>query len=192
MRPDIAVLQEAPRLLLWRTSRRRLARAAGLRLVTHGRAGGNALLVAPAVEVLSTWSEDFPKRPHLHRRSTVGVVLAYDGRELAVAGSHLDLDADARRDTARRVRAAAPPAMPLVLGVDVNEQPGGDAWTLLAAGLVDAGGQPTFPAGRPTRRLDALLVDPALTVVSHRAEPTSASDHLPVVVDVAWGPVLPG
>ncbi len=192
LRPDIAVLQEAPRLLLWRAARRRLARAAGLRLITRGRAGGNALLVAPGVEVLSSWVEDFPRRPRLHRRSTVGAVLRYDGRDLAVAGSHLDLAADARRDTARRVRAAAPPGVPLVLGADVNEQPGGDAWQLLAAGLTDAGGQPTFPAGRPTRRLDVLLVDPALTVVSHRAEPTSASDHLPVVVDVVWGPVPPG
>lgn len=188
LRPDIAVLQEAPRLLLWRASRRRLARAAGLRLVTRRRAGGNALLVAPGVEVLSSWVEDFPKRPGLHRRSTVGAVISYDGRPLAVAGSHLDLAAGARRDTARRVRAAAPAAVPLVLGADVNEQPGGEAWALLAAGLVDAGGPPTFPADRPARRLDVLLVDPALTVLSHRAVPTSASDHLPIVVDVDWAP----
>lgn len=181
----MVVLQEAPRLLWWRTSRRRLARAAGLRLVTHARAGGNAVLVAPDVEVLQTYATVFPKRPGLHRRATAGAVVRLAGRSLAVAGSHLDLDGPARVDSARRVRNAAPP-LPLVLGADVNEPPGGAAWTLLAAGLVDAGSAPTFPARQPSRRLDALFVDPALRVVAHEVPATSASDHRPVVVDLVW------
>ena len=191
LQADVVVLQEAPRLVLWRLARRRLARRAGLRLVTTGRAGGNALLAAPEVEVRSSYAVLLPKRPGLHRRASVGAVVTLDGRELVVAGSHLDLDGSARLDSARRVRAAVPPGRPLVLGADVNEPPDGPAWAVLAGGLVDPGGEPTFPAGRPTRRIDLLAVSPELTVAL-RVLPTAASDHRMLVADVAWAPTLGG
>jgi len=106
--PDVVVLQEAPRLWLWRTSRRRLARRCGLRLVTRQRAAGNCVLAAPTVEVLTSYAVVFPKRAGLHRRATAGLVIRLDGRRACVAGTHLDLEAEARLDSAARVRAAAP------------------------------------------------------------------------------------
>jgi len=46
---------------------------------------------------------------------------------------------------------------------------------------------PTFPAARPTRRLDAVFVDPRWTVVAYEVIATesavAASDHLPVLVE---------
>jgi endonuclease/exonuclease/phosphatase family metal-dependent hydrolase len=186
---DVVLLQEAPRLLGWRTSRRRLARRAGMRAVVGGRpAAGNLLLVSARVEVVEAGVLLLPRRRGLHRRGAVLARLAVEGAVLGVVGTHLDLAPAARLDSAARVREAAPRGLPLVLGADVNEQPGEPAWQVLAAGLVDVGRElgPTFPARAPSRRLDALLADPALAVVAARVPATGAvSDHLPVLADLA-------
>lgn len=184
--PDIVVLQEAPRLWRWRTSRRRLARRCGLRLVTRQRAAGNCVLAAPTVEVLTSYAVAFPKRAGLHRRATAGVLVRLEGRRACVAGTHLDLDAGARLDSAARVRAAVPSGVPLVLCADVNDTPGSAAWAVLADGLVDKGEALTFPATGPERRLDALLVHPALLVRSHVVVESHASDHRPIAADIGW------
>ena len=188
MAPDVALVQEAPRLLGWRWSCRRLARRSGLRAVAGGRpAAGNLLLVSERVEVLHAAPLLLPKRPGLHRRGAVVGVVAVEGVHLAVLGTHLDLDPNARLDSARRGRAAAPEGVPLVVGADVNEQAGEPAWQVLAEGLVDAAAAlgPTFPVRAPQRRLDALLVDPDLAVLSAQVPTTGAvSDHLPVLVEL--------
>jgi endonuclease/exonuclease/phosphatase family metal-dependent hydrolase len=188
--PDIALVQEAPRL--WRSGAacRRLARGSGLSVVTGGRAAaGNLLLVGSRVGVRSSYDVVLPRRPGLHRRAAVMAVLDVEGRALAVLGTHLDLDPDARLDSAQRVRAAAPADLPLVVGADVNDDPGSPAWGALGNGLVDAGEGlgPTFSVRSPRRRIDAVFVDDALTVRACRVEDTGAvSDHFAVVADLAW------
>lgn len=176
---DVVVLQEAPRLVLWRLSRRLLAHQVGLRLVTRGRAAGNCVLTR--LPVTSARTSQLPRHPGLHRRGTAAAVLMLDGLPVRVAGTHLDLDPQARLVTASAVRADPVD----VLCADVNDEPGSPAWKLLADGLTDPGAAPTFPARAPRRRLDALLVGPALRVVAFGVEATSASDHLLLVADVA-------
>jgi len=184
--PDLVCLQEAPRLLGWRTSRLRLARRAGLRGLTRQRAGGNLLLGGPQVHRLSGAALAMPRRPGLHARAVAVARVRLDGRELWVAGTHLDLEPAARLDSARRVRAALADG-PVVLGADVNDLPGSPAWQALAHGLQDAGAGASFPARAPDRRLDALLVDPALEVLAHQVVATGgASDHLALCVDLRW------
>ena len=188
--PDVVLVQEAPRLWRSRAACARLARDAGLRVVTGGRrAHGNLLLAAPGVAVRSSQDLRLPKRPGLHRRGAVVGVVELAGRPLAVLGTHLDLDPAARVDSARRLRASAPAGLPLVVGADVNDEPGSPAWDVLSAGLVDAGAGcgPTFSSADPRRRIDAVLVDPALRVGACAVVPTGpVSDHLPVVADLAW------
>jgi endonuclease/exonuclease/phosphatase family metal-dependent hydrolase len=104
----------------------------------------------------------------------------------------------------------------LVVAGDLNEPPGGPAWAVLGAGLRDAAASdgrepaPTFTARRPERRIDAVLVGPGARVGSVRVPGAavgtdrgaggdgpwpdvtlqdlwSASDHLPVVVDLLLG-----
>ena len=184
---DLVVLQEAPRLLLWRRARRLLAHRAGLRLLTRGRACGNLLLAGPWVRALGTSVVPLPHVRGLHRRAAATASVRVGGREVVLAGTHLDLDPAARLASARAVRAALPPG-PLVLCADVNEQDDGPAWAALAHGLVDAGAGlgPTFPARAPRRRIDAVLVDPGLPVLAARVVPTgAASDHLALCVDLS-------
>ncbi len=186
--PDIALIQEAPRLLLWRWSCWLLARRSGLKRVVGGApAAGNLLLVSSRVTVVEAAAVRLAKRPRLHRRGAVLAVLEVAGRRLGVLGTHLDLDAGARLETVGRLRARAPDGVPLVVGADVNEEPGGPAWTALSAGLVDAAADigPTFPARAPSRRIDGLFVDPALAVLAvRRPDPGPVSDHLPLVADL--------
>ena len=190
--PDLALVQEAPRLLGWRAACRRLARQASLvRAVGGAPAAGNLLMVSPGLRVVEAHAVRLPRRKGLHRRGVVLGVVERDGVRLGVAGTHLDLDAAARLETATSVRAALPDRHPLVLAADVNEEPGGPAWTALARGLVDAARDcgPTFPLRDPVRRIDAVLVDPRLAVVDVRVpRPAPVTDHLPVVVDLAWPP----
>lgn len=190
LQADVVLVQEAPRLVLWRLSRRLLARRAGLRVATSGRAAGNLVLVGPDVRVLSSYDVAMPRRPGLHRRAVAVARVVVDGVTVMVAGTHLDLDADARLDSAARVRACLPAGL-LVLGADVNEQPGARAWTLLGAGLVDvrAGLGPTFPARAPARSIDGLWASPSLAVLAARVVATgAASDHLALVADLGQAP----
>ncbi len=186
--PDVALIQEAPRLLLWRWSCWLLARRSGLRRVAGGApAAGNLLLVSSRVTVVEASAVRLAKRPRLHRRGAVLAVLEVGGRRLGVLGTHLDLDAGARLETAGRLRVRAPRGVPLVVGADVNEEPGGPAWTALSGGLADVAADcgPTFPARAPSRRIDGLFVDPALAVLAvHRPDPGPVSDHLPLVADL--------
>ena len=58
-----------------------------------------------------------------------------------------------------------------------------------AAELAGQGDRGTFPVPHPTRRIDALLVDPRLEVREYRVVDTPdadrASDHYPILVDLA-------
>jgi endonuclease/exonuclease/phosphatase family metal-dependent hydrolase len=183
--PDVVLVQEAPRLLLWRTSRRLLARRSGLRVVTRGRAAGCLVLRAPSVRVVRSGVVLMPRRPGLHRRAVAYASLLVAGAPVVVASTHLDLSPEARLDSARRVRAALP-AGPLVLGADVNEEPGGPAWLALSDGLVDLGAAPTFPAKDPHRRIDVLLTSPELTPTSLEVVASGlVSDHLPLLARVS-------
>lgn len=189
--PDVVLLQEAPRLVGSRWANRQLARRAGLTPVVGGAAAhGNLLLAGRRTTVVSASVLRLPRRLGLHRRGAVLGVVELAGERLAVAGTHLDLDPVARRDSARQVRTAAAGLVgPLVLGADVNEEPGGPAWAELSAGLVDTAADcgPTFPLRAPRRRIDVLLADPRL-VVGAVAVPRvgPVTDHLPLVLDLAW------
>ena len=188
LQPDVALIQEAPRLLFWRESVWLLARRAGLvRVVGGAPAAGNLLLVSSGVGVVEAQALRLPKRPGLHRRGAVLAGLQVGDRRLTVLGTHLDLDPAARVETARMLRGRISPEHPLVVGADVNEEPGGPAWTALSSGLVDvaAGCGPTFPARVPDRRIDGLFVDPRLEVADvQRPDPGLVSDHLPLVADL--------
>ena len=191
--PDVALLQEAPRLAFSGLANWRLARRAGLRRIVGGApAAGNLLLVSRRVAVVDAHAVRLPKRPRLHRRGAVLAVLEVDGRRFGVLGTHLDLDPAARLDTARRLRAALPAVPPLLVGADLNDETGSPAWQALSAGLVDLGQDlgPTFPQRSPRRRIDALLADPAFTVERvERPDPGPVTDHLPLVADLHLPPV---
>ncbi len=133
-------------------------------------------------------------------RSALWVELDLDMCKLQIIGTHLGLSPWERRLQARaltgpewmgdeRFRGAR-----LLCG-DFNVPPGSLTYRKLVRGLHDAQRgmgrareRPTFPAWMPLVRLDHVLVSDEVRVTSAYVERTpaarSASDHLPVVVDL--------
>lgn len=131
------------------------------------------------------------------RAALVAQVVA-GGKRLTVVGTHLGLSQRERTaQTARLAEIVTGRPGPVVLMGDFNALPGSPEMAQLLAGpagLVDAhefAGRwagLTFPAGAPSARIDYVLVsaDLADRIVAAQAHAADASDHLPIVVELAW------
>gem|GEM_PF-3154221 len=157
---------------------------------------GNALLSRFPVQQARTVR--LPTSRGREPRAVLVARLVVDGRPLTVLGTHLGLNQVERLwQTARLKELAAAANGPVVLLGDFNAHPWSPELKQLTdgpAGLVDvhaaagSGDGLTFPAHLPLARIDYAFVsqDLAPRVLAVRAWTTGASDHLPVVVDLAW------
>jgi endonuclease/exonuclease/phosphatase family metal-dependent hydrolase len=204
LRPDVLIMQEAPRRLRWRSRCAKLARLTGLVYAGGGLPSlGNLVLTSLRVRVGETSALRYPLTPGRHLRGAVVVRCELSRVPFVVVGSHLATDPAERPGQAQLLRKAlADLDAPVILGADLNEPPSGTSWRLLAEGLTDvvpagsesgSGSEPesgthTFPAADPRHRLDAILVDPRIGVRGCRVvgSPAArrASDHLPIVADL--------
>jgi endonuclease/exonuclease/phosphatase family metal-dependent hydrolase len=196
--PDVVVLQEAPRRFRWRTRSATLAGRFGLVVAGGGEpALGNLVLTSLRVAVRGHRCVRYPLTPGRHMRGTVLVDCEVNRVPFVVAGSHLATDPGERPAQAALLRRVlADTNAPLLVALDVNETADGAGWRTLTAdgALVDAAvatgqaGVNTFPAVDPRRRIDAILVDARCGIAAYRvldgAPAATASDHLPLLVDV--------
>jgi endonuclease/exonuclease/phosphatase family metal-dependent hydrolase len=194
--PDVVCVQEAPRFWRWREHCARFALDAGLRIVTGGRPAGAVMLLArPSLPVVSRRSMRLPWHPPLHRRGVAIGVFRVDGADVVVASTHLSLDPHERRQQAGHVLALLRSYdVPAILGGDINEDPGHEAFDTIAAALPDAyataplGDGLTSTAKDPKRRIDALFVDRRLTVTGCGVPDVpgieDASDHKPLLATI--------
>jgi endonuclease/exonuclease/phosphatase family metal-dependent hydrolase len=195
--PDVAIIQEAPRFLRWRSSCAGLARRAGLVQVCGGRiAGANLVLSTLAVTVIATDEVALSHQPNLHRRGAALAVLELSGRRFAVAGTHLDLIEDPRLrhldELELAVRRLAGDT-PIIVGGDMNAVPGSATWARLARfgpdsfAAVGIGDGFSYSAIAPVRRIDAFFADPRLVPIRAQvldsADIRAASDHRPLLVE---------
>ncbi|MET7750959.1 endonuclease/exonuclease/phosphatase family protein [Micromonospora sp. NPDC005367] len=195
--PDVVIVQEGPRRFRWRHKSAALAESFGLVVAGGGLpAMGNLLLTSLRVRVLATRCRQFPLTPGRHLRGAAYAdCVVPGGARFTLAGSHLSTDPAERPGQAalfkRELDAAA---TPVVAGADLNEGPDGPAWAAVAHGLTDAAvaadraDRLTYSCADPRRRIDALFVDPRITVVDYdvvdTAQTRRASDHFPVLVDL--------
>ncbi len=191
LEPDVLVVQEAPRRFRWRHKCAALADDTGLVVAAGGMpALGNLLLVNLRVAVHETWCTRFPLTPGRHLRGAAFARGSVRGGQFTLSGSHLATD-PAERPSQAAVWKEQLAALegPVIAAGDLNEGPGGSAWRMIEDGLVTSGeSTPTFPAGLPARRLDGIFVSPDIRIekyeVVNEERARSASDHLPVVVDL--------
>ena len=121
-------------------------------------------------------------------------VVDVGGSRIHVLNTHLDYRADprVRRTQATEMAAViARVAEPLMVFGDFNASPDAAELAPLFARLRDAwpadsGSGFTYPADKPAKRIDYVLVSRDFRVVAARVPVTEASDHRPVVVDIAW------
>ncbi|MFC8618922.1 endonuclease/exonuclease/phosphatase family protein [Micromonospora purpureochromogenes] len=194
--PDVVIVQEAPRRFRWRQRCATLAESFGLVVAAGGLPSlGNLLLTSLRVRVLATRCQRFPLTPGRHLRGAAYAECAVGGARFLLAGSHLSTDPAERPGQAALLkRELAGADLPVVLGADLNEGPDGEAWRTVGAGLTDAAvaadaaDRHTYSCANPRRRIDALFVDPRVTVVGYDVVDTPltrrASDHFPVLVDL--------
>ncbi|WP_126635656.1 endonuclease/exonuclease/phosphatase family protein [Embleya hyalina] len=125
------------------------------------------------------------------------VVEAAPGKRLGFVATHLqDADDEVPQRQADRAAAFATglaerEAVPVTVLGDLNAGPDSpQVRAFTARGLVDglARVRPvrTYPADRPRREIDQVLVDPRLRVLAVDAPPSKASDHLPVAVTLGY------
>jgi endonuclease/exonuclease/phosphatase family metal-dependent hydrolase len=194
--PDVVIVQEAPRRFRWRGKCAALARSLDMVVAGGGLpAIGNLLLTTLRVRVHEARCLRLPFTPGRHLRGAVIADCSVGDARFVVAGSHLSTDpAERPVQAAALKKALGGVGSPLVFGADLNESDDGPAWGTLADGLVDAAAQtgcaavPTFSCASPRKRIDALFVDPRITIKSYEvidtAQTRRASDHFPIVADL--------
>ena len=193
--PDLVCVQEARVGLRWRSAAAELARRSGLYVVTGGRpAAGNLLLCAARVDLVSAEDHRLSRTPGLAARGCAAAVMRIGGIKVGVIGAHFGLRVAERRLHAAEVAVIADElrgagATTVVLAADLNSRPWGAEWKPLLAPLRDTAPKgaawSTFPARAPTARIDVVLAEPKVTVVScgvvDHPEVARASDHRPVL-----------
>ncbi|MFF9061588.1 endonuclease/exonuclease/phosphatase family protein [Streptomyces sp. NPDC101213] len=198
--PDLVLVQEAPRFFRWRKKLARLAAASGQVVLTGGgTAAGPAVLCSLRATVERTEDVLLPLTPGQHRRGLATAVVRFAGARLGVLSCHLGLDGTERYEQAGMLldRLAGLGVEHAVAGGDLNERPGGRAFTHLTTVLQDCrttapwGGGNTFPAAGPDRRIDALLATKGVEVLGcgvplglpgvTDTDLRAATDHLPVL-----------
>jgi endonuclease/exonuclease/phosphatase family metal-dependent hydrolase len=198
-RPDVVLLSEVDRGWLLNGGHddvRLLARAVGLRYAFAPAADavwGDAILTNLPVE--SWHAERMPSYGAPTGGQVMGAVLRHGGGTVAVVSTHLQPPPDRppleqAHDVARFAAGLRAPGRPVIVGGDMNTQPGDAPFeALLAAGFADAlaAGRPLFtsPADNPRSQIDHVFVAGA-TSSDARAPRSTASDHLPVAVTLTW------
>ncbi|MCX2179378.1 endonuclease/exonuclease/phosphatase family protein [Streptomyces sp. SKN60] len=198
--PDLVCVQEAPRFFRWRKHAARLAAKSDLVVLGGGAtAAGPLLLCSLRATVEHTEDVLLPLTPGLHRRGLATAVVRLGGARLGVISCHLSLSERERYAQAGLVldRVATLGTPYAIVAGDLNERPGGPAWTRLTKELQDGhatapwGTTPTFPAPAPDRRIDAVLATPGVEFLAcgvptglDRADLHTATDHLPVLAVV--------
>jgi endonuclease/exonuclease/phosphatase family metal-dependent hydrolase len=192
--PDLVLVQEAG-------PRRRLhaaARALGMESVSSHRRFSrvrNAVLFRPPWRAIEVTVRYLSRERGAYPRGFVAVRLGRSGERLTAVSAHFSLTASERLRHAREFTdALAGIRGRIVVGADLNEEPGRPAVRWLTERLFDCyrergeGPGETFPATSPTARIDYLLVTDGLTPLACRvaAGPRAerASDHRPVIADV--------
>ncbi|MFC4105483.1 endonuclease/exonuclease/phosphatase family protein [Micromonospora zhanjiangensis] len=206
-RPDVVIVQEAPRRFRWRHKCAALAEDFGLLVAAGGLpALGNLLLTNLRVRVHRTWCQRYPLTPGRHLRGAVYAECSVPpatgtgpAPRFVVAGSHLSTDPAERPGQAAAFKAELDRIdLPVIVGADLNDTAGSAAWRTVADDLADSAvatdraDRCTFPCAGATRRIDGLFVDRRIAVVDYDVPDTEltrrASDHFPIRVDLA----LPG
>jgi endonuclease/exonuclease/phosphatase family metal-dependent hydrolase len=197
--PDVVALQEVSRgwvitgsadMLSWLSQRLGMAYVAGP--TTADGLWGNAIL--SRYPILATGSGPLPSEGVALKRGYVAADIESGRGAVRVISTHLHQvleETEARQRQIPPLLAAREGAPTVILAGDLNAWPGYREIEMLAeAGLVDAvaalTSEPAYtnPADAPVQRIDYVWLSPDLSAQAFEMPATTASDHLPILVEV--------
>jgi endonuclease/exonuclease/phosphatase family metal-dependent hydrolase len=206
-RADLVGLQEVDRGVE-RTGRvdeiKELARLTGMDYAfAHNldyQGGQYGVAVLSRFPILAIDHRRFANRRERERRGFIRVEVEVGGRRLNFVTTHLDYQfLDGRVfETEQLLAALADVRGPLIVSGDFNEEPPGGAYEMMLkagfsdgwthAGAKDPAGGLTYPADRPTKRIDYIFYRGLGGDVHASASvpDTHASDHRPLVVSLRF------
>lgn len=186
VRPDVAILQEGPRRLRWRTRSADLARQLGLVYAGGGEpALGNLILTNLRVTAHDAWYVQYPLTPGRRLDGAAAVLCSVAGARFVVAGTRLAADPALRPAQAAILTTVLSDVdNPLVLGADLGEDRDGPAGRRLAEGLtgVDTprgGGHAAIFVGR-MQPLETQVIDSPQAQRASRYPATVVTLRVPV------------
>jgi endonuclease/exonuclease/phosphatase family metal-dependent hydrolase len=198
-RPDVVLLSEVDRGWLLNGGHddvRLLARELGLAYAFAPAADavwGDAILTN--LPVVSWRAERMPSYGAPTGGQVMGAVLRHGSGTVAVVSTHLQPPPgrpplEQARDAARFAAGLLAPGRPVIVGGDLNTEPGDPPFeAFVAAGFTDAlaSRRPVYtsPADRPREQIDHVLVTGA-SATDVTAPRSTASDHLAVAVTLRW------
>jgi endonuclease/exonuclease/phosphatase family metal-dependent hydrolase len=211
-RIDIVGLQEVDRGVE-RTGRvdeiKELARLTGMDYAfAHNldyQGGQYGVAVLSRFPILAIDHRRYANRRERERRGFIRVEIEVGGRRLNFVTTHLDYQFEDGRvfETEQLLKALADVRGPLLVVGDFNEEPPGgsygmmlkagfaDVWRSCTACAQDPKGGLTYPADKPTKRIDYVfyrgLGEDGHATDEHASVPdTLASDHRPLVVSLKF------
>ncbi|HEV2706917.1 MAG TPA: endonuclease/exonuclease/phosphatase family protein [Pyrinomonadaceae bacterium] len=208
-RPDLVGLQEVDRGVE-RTKRvdqiAELARLTGMEYAfAHNlnyQGGQYGVAVLSRLPILAIDHRRYANLREAERRGLLRVEVSKDGTRLHFVNTHLDYQhADGRLFETQQLLAALPATeAPVIIAGDFNDEPTGTSYKLMLTRFADAwtecderdderrDGAPsglTYPADKPAKRIDYVFFDKRRVRARRARVPvTTASDHLPLVVDL--------
>ncbi|WP_279582801.1 endonuclease/exonuclease/phosphatase family protein [Fodinicola feengrottensis] len=133
-RPHVVFVQESTLLFRWRARAADLARRSGLVYVCGGgHTGGNVILSSLAAKVHETREFLLPLQKGKHQRGAAIARLSVRERQFLAVGTHLSLWDEERETQARLLSEHIPAEVPMLLGGDLNEVPGGPVSRIFGA-----------------------------------------------------------
>lgn len=202
-RIDIVGLQEVDRGVE-RTGRvdeiKELARLTGMDYAfAHNldyQGGQYGVAVLSRFPILAIDHRRYANRRERERRGFIRVEIEVNGRRLNFVTTHLDYQWQDGRlfETEQLLNALTDVRGPLIVAGDFNEEPPGGAYDMMRkAGFADvwtqdAAGGLTFPADKPTKRIDYVFYRNLGDNVQAAASvpDTLASDHRPLFVSIKF------
>lgn len=150
----------------------------GNALLARGTITAHAVTKLPKVPANQFWRE---------QRTALEAEVSVDGCSVWVANTHLSVPTaqnEVQLDwLLRHLRGRPRPQ--IVLG-DLNRPLSLVRTDAEQGGLQAVTHGPTFPATKPRRAIDHVLVSPELRVMSTEVRPTAMSDHAALIVDLDW------
>jgi endonuclease/exonuclease/phosphatase family metal-dependent hydrolase len=207
---DVATLQEVDRHWGARSAFADQAAELGRRLDMHAvyaanldldplelgqerRQYGTAIL--SRFPIASSRNTLLPRPNNGEQRGLLEAVIKVRGVRVRIADTHLQHNSALERtaQAQRIVELLAPAGEPVVLAGDLNAVPDAPELAPLMSAYADAwtragtGPGYTIPVEAPDRRIDYVLTSPEIGAVNAEVIATDASDHLPLVADLAVG-----